>query len=83
MQRSEGHERLKNTIVSIIKSLSHRPTTILTGFLGAGKTTYLNYLLNKNKDVRYAIIENEYGEESIDSELILRAEDDIIELNNG
>lgn len=55
----------------------------MTGFLGAGKTTYLNYLLNKNKDVRYAIIENEYGEESIDSELILRAEDDIIELNNG
>lgn len=55
----------------------------MTGFLGAGKTTYLNYLLDKNKDVRYAIIENEYGEESIDSELILRADDDIIELNNG
>lgn len=62
---------------------STKPTTILTGFLGAGKTTFLNHLLNKKSDIRYAIIENEYGQESIDSELILRAEDDIIELNNG
>jgi len=60
-----------------------KPSTILTGFLGAGKTTYLNYLLQSKPDTRYAIIENEYGEQSIDSELILRAEDDIIELNNG
>jgi len=60
-----------------------KPSTILTGFLGAGKTTYLNYLLQSKPDIRYAIIENEYGEQSIDSELILRAEDDIIELNNG
>lgn len=60
-----------------------KPTTILTGFLGAGKTTYLNHLLQNKPDTRYAIIENEYGEQSIDSELILRAEDDIVELNNG
>ncbi|MEM1121651.1 MAG: GTP-binding protein [Bacteroidota bacterium] len=60
-----------------------RPVTILTGFLGAGKTTYLNHLLNSNPNTRYAIIENEYGEQSIDSELIIRAEDDIVELNNG
>ena len=58
-----------------------RPTTILTGFLGAGKTTFLNHLLKSNPDTRYAIIENEYGEQSIDGELILRAEDDIIALN--
>ncbi|MDG2450204.1 MAG: GTP-binding protein, partial [Saprospiraceae bacterium] len=51
--------------------------------LGAGKTTYLNHLILNNSNIRYAIIENEYGEQSIDSELILRAEDDIIELNNG
>jgi G3E family GTPase len=51
--------------------------------LGAGKTTYLNNLLKKNPNKKYAIIENEYGQESIDSELILRAEDDIIEINNG
>ncbi|MEM9919500.1 MAG: GTP-binding protein [Bacteroidota bacterium] len=60
-----------------------KPTTILTGFLGAGKTTYLNYVLENNPDIRYAIIENEYGEQSIDSDLIIRAEDGIVELNNG
>ncbi len=63
--------------------LDIRPTTILTGFLGAGKTTYLNHQLSQTPDTRYAIIENEYGEQSIDSELIMRAEDDIVELNNG
>ncbi len=60
-----------------------KPVTILTGFLGAGKTTFLNHLIQKNPNVRYAIIENEYGEKSIDSELIFRPEDGIVELNNG
>lgn len=60
-----------------------RPTTILTGFLGAGKTTFLNHLLTKNHDTRYAIIENEFGEQGIDSELIIRPEANIVELNNG
>ncbi len=60
-----------------------KPTTILTGFLGAGKTTFLNYLLKSNPETKYAIIENEYGERSIDSELIIRGEDEIVELNNG
>jgi len=59
------------------------PTTILTGFLGSGKTTYLNHLLNENPETKFAIIENEYGEQSIDSDLIMRAEDNIVELNNG
>jgi len=62
---------------------STRPVTILTGFLGAGKTTYLNHLLTNKPNTRFAIIENEYGEQSIDSELIIRAENDIVELNNG
>lgn len=60
-----------------------RPTTILTGFLGAGKTTYLNHLMQQNKQVKYAIIENEFGEQGIDSELVIRPEDGIVELNNG
>jgi len=60
-----------------------RPVTILTGFLGSGKTTFLNDLVQRNPNKKYAIIENEYGKESIDSELILRAEDGIVELNNG
>lgn len=63
--------------------MNTKPSTILTGFLGSGKTTYLNHLLQSKPSTRYAIIENEYGEQSIDSELILRADDDIIELNNG
>jgi G3E family GTPase len=60
-----------------------KKTTILTGFLGAGKTTYLNYLLKSNTDKRFAIIENEFGEQSIDGDLILRTSDNIIETNNG
>lgn len=61
----------------------NKPVTILTGFLGAGKTTYLNHIINSKLDTRFAIIENEFGEEGIDSELIFRPEDEIVELNNG
>ncbi|WP_158797456.1 GTP-binding protein [Pedobacter sp. L105] len=60
-----------------------KEVTLLTGFLGAGKTTVLNAVISGMKDTRFAIIENEIGEESIDAELILKGEDDIIELNNG
>ncbi len=62
---------------------SAKPVTILTGFLGAGKTTFLNHLLEYNKNTRYAIIENEFGEQGIDSELVIRPEETIVELNNG
>jgi G3E family GTPase len=60
-----------------------KKTTILTGFLGAGKTTYLNYLLKSHPNTKYAIIENEFGEQSIDGDLIVRAKDNIVEMNNG
>jgi G3E family GTPase len=60
-----------------------KKTTILTGFLGAGKTTYLNHLLKSNPNTKYAIIENEFGEQSIDGDLIVRATDNIVEMNNG
>lgn len=59
------------------------PTTILTGFLGSGKTTFLNHLIQSKPDTRFAIIENEFGEESIDGDLIVRSSDDIVEMNNG
>ena len=59
------------------------PTTLITGFLGAGKTTYLNHVLEKNKQTRYAIIENEFGERGIDNDLILRPDESIIEINSG
>lgn len=60
-----------------------KPVTILTGFLGAGKTTFLNHMIKKSPNTRYAIIENEFGEQGIDGELIYRPEDGIVELNNG
>ena len=59
------------------------PVTILSGFLGAGKTTFLNHILQKNESTRYAIIENEFGEQGIDNELVLRPDETIVELNNG
>lgn len=50
------------------KSFSPKPVTILTGFLGAGKTTFLNHLLSTDERRRYTIIENEYGRQGIDNE---------------
>jgi len=59
------------------------PVTVLTGFLGAGKTTLLNYILTENHGKRIAVIENEYGEIGIDNELVINAEEEIFEMNNG
>ncbi len=56
---------------------------ILTGFLGAGKTSFLNFILKNRSTKRYAIIENEIGQIGIDADLVLRADDDLIEMNNG
>lgn len=61
----------------------HKPVTILTGFLGSGKTTFLNHILTNNEETRYAIIENEFGEQGIDNELIIHPDDTIVEMNNG
>ncbi|MCC5944284.1 MAG: GTP-binding protein [Bernardetiaceae bacterium] len=55
----------------------------MTGFLGAGKTTLLNHIIQTNKQTRYAIIENEFGEKNIDNELVINPENSIIALNNG
>lgn len=60
------------------------PVTILTGFLGAGKTTLLKRILTEFHGQRIAVIENEFGPESIDNELLVQENDEqIIELNNG
>ena len=60
------------------------PVTILTGFLGAGKTTLLNRILSENHGQRIAVIENEFGPEGIDNELLVHDSDEqIIEMNNG
>jgi G3E family GTPase len=59
------------------------PVTILTGFLGSGKTTLLNYILTQKHGHRIAVIENEFGEINIDSDLIVSADEEIFELTNG
>jgi G3E family GTPase len=59
------------------------PATILTGFLGSGKTTLLNYILTARHGHRIAVIENEFGEIDIDSDLVLSADEEIFELTNG
>jgi G3E family GTPase len=59
------------------------PVTVLTGFLGAGKTTLLNRLLRDAGGKRYAVIVNEYGEIGIDGDLVVGAEEEVYELNNG
>lgn len=59
------------------------PVTLLSGFLGAGKTTVLNQLLNNTDGLRFAIVENEFGAVNIDSQLISRNSGGIIELTNG
>lgn len=60
------------------------PTTILTGFLGAGKTTLLNRILQEEHGMRIAVIENEFGQENIDNEILVQdSNEQIIEMNNG
>lgn len=64
-------------------SIIAKPVTILTGFLGAGKTTFLNHIIKENPDKRFAIIENEFGEINIDSSLVINTNENIFELSNG
>ena len=59
------------------------PVTVLTGFLGSGKTTLLNHILSGTHGARIGIVLNEFGEISIDSRLITRRDDDVLELANG
>ena len=59
------------------------PVTVLTGYLGAGKTTLLNRILTERHGKRVAVIENEFGEIGIDNELVLNADEEIFEMNNG
>jgi len=59
------------------------PATVLTGFLGSGKTTLLNYILTANHGKRIAVIENEFGEIAIDDTLVMTADEEIFEMNNG
>jgi G3E family GTPase len=59
------------------------PVTVLTGYLGAGKTTLLNRILSEDHGRRYAVVVNEFGEIGIDGDLILKADEELFEMNNG
>lgn len=59
------------------------PVTVLTGFLGSGKTTLLNHILTANHGKRIAVIENEFGEIGVDQDLVIQADEEIFEMNNG
>ena len=59
------------------------PVTVLTGYLGAGKTTLLNRILSEEHGKKYAVIVNEFGEIGIDNDLIVGADEEVFEMNNG
>jgi len=59
------------------------PVTVLTGYLGAGKTTLLNRILSEQHGRKYAVIVNEFGEIGIDNDLIVNADEEVFEMNNG
>ncbi|MBV9508661.1 MAG: GTP-binding protein [Caulobacteraceae bacterium] len=64
-------------------SPARTPVTVLTGYLGAGKTTLLNRILSEDHGKRYAVIVNEFGEIGIDNDLIVGADEEVFEMNNG
>jgi len=59
------------------------PVTVITGYLGAGKTTLLNRILTEQHGRRYAVIVNEFGEIGIDNDLVVGADEEVFEMNNG
>jgi G3E family GTPase len=59
------------------------PVTVLTGYLGAGKTTLLNRILSEPHGRKFAVIVNEFGEIGIDNDLVVNADEEVFEMNNG
>lgn len=59
------------------------PVTVLTGYLGAGKTTLLNRILTEDHGKKFAVIVNEFGEIGIDNDLVVGADEEVFEMNNG
>jgi G3E family GTPase len=63
--------------------MAQTPVTVLTGYLGAGKTTLLNRILSEQHGKKYAVIVNEFGEIGIDNDLVVGADEEVFEMNNG
>ena len=59
------------------------PVTVITGYLGAGKTTLLNRILSEPHGQKYAVVVNEFGEIGIDNDLVVNADEEVFEMNNG
>lgn len=59
------------------------PVTIITGYLGSGKTTLLNHILHHDHGRKVAVIVNEFGDVGIDSQIVVNADEEIVEMNNG
>ena len=59
------------------------PVTLLTGWLGAGKTTLLNRILAAEDGTRWAVLVNEFGDVGVDDKLVVRSDEDLVELSNG
>lgn len=59
------------------------PVTVLTGYLGAGKTTLLNRILTENHGKKFAVVINEFGELGVDNDLVIDADEEVFEMNNG
>ena len=59
------------------------PVTVLTGYLGAGKTTLLNRILSEDHGKRFAVVINEFGELGVDNDLVVDADEEVFEMNNG
>src|ERR1700675_2351088 len=59
------------------------PVTIITGYLGSGKTTLLNHILSSEHGKKVAVLVNEFGQVGIDGQLVIEADEEIVEMNNG
>jgi G3E family GTPase len=68
---------------SAVPAAERLPVTVLTGYLGAGKTTLLNRILTHEHGLKVAVIVNEFGEIGIDNQLVVDADEEIFEMNNG
>jgi G3E family GTPase len=77
------HEPEPMTMETAMPATAQIPVTVLTGYLGAGKTTLLNRVLTEAHGKKYAVIVNEFGEIGIDNELVVNADEEVFEMNNG
>jgi len=78
------NEHLEHLYQADSMATSMIPVTILTGFLGSGKTTLLKRILNEKHGMKIAVIENEFGEENIDNEILVQdSTEQIIQMSNG